>query len=330
MEERRIGDSDLVCSALGFGTWEMSGVSYGQIDVEEASRTVNAAIDGGITLFDTAEIYGPFISEELLGQALGRRRKDVILVTKVGMGWDEHNKFVAYDNRRDNILQRFEGCLKRMRTDWVDLLLIHWPDHKTPHEETMGALEALKAAGKIRYYGVSNYNVPMMLACQCYGHIVANQVGYNLFDRRMEARVLPYCAAQNIGFMSYGTLAYGLLTGALKPTTTFEPPDWRHNRIAFGLPLFQREHYLKELKVVEKLKRLAAQYDRTVAQLAIAWVLGGQAVSVALIGVKNRSEMAENIKATEWKLTAEIRSEIDRIFDEEGCPNFKNVPQALC
>jgi aryl-alcohol dehydrogenase-like predicted oxidoreductase len=215
MESRRIGNSDLVSSALGFGAWEMGNVDYGRIDIQEVGRTVQAAIDSGITLFDTAEIYGPFTSEELLGQALGSRRKDIILVTKVGFGYDERDNCVSHDCSRANVLKRFEGCLRRLRTDWVDLLLIHWPDHKTPHEETMGALEELKAAGKIRYYGVSNYSVPMMEACQRFGHIVANQVGYNLFDRRMEAQVLPYCAAHQIGFMAYGSLCYGLLTGEI-------------------------------------------------------------------------------------------------------------------
>ena len=329
METRHIGDSGLVCSALGFGAWEMSNVSYGQIDLPEAHRTVGAAIDSGITLFDTAEVYGPCTSEALLGQALEGRRKEVFIVTKVGHAFDEHGKVMGYDCSRANILKRFEGCLKRLRTDWVDLLLVHWSDHKTPHGETIGALEELRIAGKIRHYGVSNYNVPMLEACMGHGNVVANQVGYNLFDRRMEMHMLPFCAARNVGFMAYGTLGFGLLTGALNPTTVFQPPDWRSKGIAFGLPLFQREHFVKEMKVVERLKAMAACYGRTVAQLAIAWVLGGQAVSVALVGVKNRSELAENIQAVGWKLTTTERAEIDRIFTEENVPTFKNVPQVV-
>ena len=334
MEKRRIGDSELVCSALGFGGWEMSDLSYGRIDLQEAERTVGAAIDSGITLFDTAEAYGPFTSEDLLGRALEGRRKEVILVTKVGISYDEHRKRFGHNCSRAHILKSFDGCLKRLRTDCVDLLLIHIHDHKTSHWETIGALEELRTAGKIRYYGVSNYNVPMIEECLRHGHVVASQVGYNLFDRRMEANMLPYCAGHNIGFMSYGTLGFGLLTGALKPTTVFQPPDWRDSRgagcgMAFGLPLFLPEHLVKELKVVERLKAMAARYSRTVAQLAIAWVLGGQAVSVALVGVKNRSELAENIQAVDWKLTAEERAEIDRIFAEEGVPTFRNIPQFL-
>ena len=132
MELRRMGDSDLICSALGFGTWEMSTTQYGEIDVQEASNAVAAAIDHGITLFDTAEVYGPYHSEEILGKALGDRRKEIVLVTKVGFTFDENNKITGRFSGGEYIKGRAEGCLKRMNTDWIDLLLIHWPDHKTP------------------------------------------------------------------------------------------------------------------------------------------------------------------------------------------------------
>ena len=329
MEERRLGDTDLVCSALGFGTWEMSTTQYGHIDVSEASAAVSAAIDSGITLFDTAEVYGPYHSEEILGKALGVRREDVILVTKVGFKIDQEREIVGRDSSRASVLFRTEGCLKRLNTDWIDLLLIHWPDHDTPFAETIGALEELKAAGKIRYYGVSNLAVAMMEECERHGHIAANQVGYHMFDRRMEAQVLPYCLEKRVGFMAYGTLGYGLLTGAFTPDTTFESSDWRSKGSAFGLPLFERESFLKELRCVERMKGLAARRGKSLAQLAIAWVLGHPAVSVALVGMRNRSELEENVQAVEWKLTAEDRAEIDRIHAEEGVPTYIDAPQAV-
>ena len=132
-----------------------------------------------------------------------------------------------------HIIEHTEGCLKRLNTDCIDLMLIHWSDLVTPHEETIGALESLKAAGKIRHYGVSNYDVPMMQECQHHGSLTANQVGYNLFDRRAEAAVLPYCLHEGIGFMAYGSLGFGLLTGALKPETEFVDYDWRQRRLGF-------------------------------------------------------------------------------------------------
>lgn len=328
MEERRFGNSDLVCSALGFGTWEMSTTQYGHIDVGEASAAVNAAIDRGITLFDTAEVYGPYHAEEILAKALGSRRKEIVLVTKVGFLYEE-GKIVGRSSRYDYITESAEGCLRRLKTDWVDLLLIHWPDHNTPYDEPIRALEKLRESGKIRYYGVSNFAPAMMDVCQRVGQLTANQVGYHLFDRRVEKVVLDYCLEHGIGFMAYGTLGYGLLTGAFTQETTFVDWDWRSSGRAFNLPLFQREHFLKELRVVARLKELAARYGKSVAQLAIAWVLDNQAVTVALVGIRNVEELEEDVAAVDWKLTEEDKSEIDRMFREEGVRTYRDYQQAL-
>ena len=163
--------------------------------------------------------------------------------------------------------------MRRLNTDYVDLMLIHWPDHDTPIDETMEGLEELKQSGKIRHYGVSNFNIDMMEECEQYGHIAANQVGYNMFDRRMESRVLPWCQANGVGYMAYGSLGFGLLTGAFSADHTFEEGDWRRSGVAFNLPLFQDEHFRKEVEVTNRLVELADGYDKTVAQLALAWVL---------------------------------------------------------
>jgi hypothetical protein len=329
MEQRRFGNTDLVCSAVGFGTWEMSTTQYGAIDVKEASQAMNAAIDRGITLVDTAEVYGPYHSEEIVGQALGARRKEIVLVTKVGFRIDQNNKIVGRDSTPASVIAHAEGCLKRLGTDHIDLLLIHWPDHNTPIPDTMGALEQLKAAGKIRHYGVSNFSVQMMDTCQRHGHLAANQIGYHMFDRRMEAAVLPYCLEHKIGFMAYGTLGFGLLTGAFTPQTTFVDWDWRHSGKAFSLPLFEREDFLKELRVVDRLKALAGSYGKSVAQLAIAWVLAQPAVTVALVGMRNTRELDENVAAADWRLTDADRAEIDRIFAEESVPTYVDAQLAL-
>jgi aryl-alcohol dehydrogenase-like predicted oxidoreductase len=329
MEQRRFGDSDLVCSPVGFGTWELSTTEYGAIDVAEASRAVGAAIDRGITLFDTAEAYGPYLAEEILGKALGVRRKEIVLVTKVGFVYSAENKVVGRRSTYDYVISRAEGCLKRLGTDWIDLLLIHWPDHDTPYDEPIRALEALRAAGKIRHYGVSNFSPAMMDVCEKAAHLTANQIGYHLFDRRVERAVLPYCQAHKIGYMAYGTLGYGLLTGAFTPETTFVNWDWRSRGGAFGLPLFQKEPFLKELKVVSRLQALGARYGKSVAQLAIAWVLSHPAVSVALVGIRNNKELEEDVAAVDWVLTAEDHAEIERIFVEENVPTYVNNGQAV-
>jgi len=329
MEQRRIGTTDLVCSVVGFGTWEMSTTTYGEIDVTEASSAVNAAIDAGITLFDSAEVYGPYHSEEILAKALGPRRREITLVTKVGFTYTAENKVAGRDSKHDSIIAHTEGCLRRLNTDTIDLLLIHWPDHATPFEESMRALERLKADGKIRHYGVSNFNVAMMEACNRHGSIAVNQVGYHLFDRRMEAEVLPYCLEKQIGFMAYGSLGFGLLSGAFTPETTFVDWDWRSSGKAFGLPLFTHEDFLKELRVAERLKGLAARHGKSLPQLAIAWVLDNPAVSVALVGMRNERELQENIAAADWRLSAEDRGEIERVFKEEGVPTYADAPQAV-
>ena len=334
MEHRNFGNTDLSCSTVGFGTWEMGTTQYGEIDVAEAVRAVEMAVDHGITLFDTAEVYGPFTSEELLAKGLGARRNDVVVVTKVGFAYrdDPDARGPAAVAGRNasaaHITAHAEDCLRRLNTDYVDLLLIHWPDHKTPHEETVGALEALRAAGKIRHYGVSNYDVDMMRECERHGHLTANQVGYHLFDRRMEAKVLPYCEAAGIGYMAYGSLGFGLLTGAFTPKTTFVDWDWRSGGKAFGLPLFEGEHFQAELRVVEKLKAFAADHGRSVAQLAIAWLLGNRAVTVGLVGMRNEQELKENVAAADWRLGEDDRQVIDAIFAAEGVPTYVDAPQA--
>ncbi len=335
MHQRRFGNSELRSSAIGFGTWEMSVRQYGHIDSAAATRAVHSAIDHGITLFDSSETYGPFTSEELLGRALGGRRQEVAIVTKVGFTFcqdQEDPRFMKVDQRDSspgNIIEHAEGCLRRLNTDYIDLLLIHFHDHKTPQEETMAGLEALRQAGKIRHYGVSNYSAPMLAACQAHGQLAANQVGYHLFDRRMEKAVLPYCREQGIGFMAYGTLAFGLLSGAFTPATRFVEWDWRSRGEAFGLPLFQREHFLRELQVVERLKALAADFGKSVAQLAIAWLLSQPGLTVALIGMRDERELKENVAAADWRLSAEDCANIDRIFAEEGVPTYVEAAQFL-
>ena len=332
MEQRRFGNTDLTTSPIGFGTWEMSGTMYGDIDAAAASRAVGAAIDRGITLFDTAAVYGPFHSERLLAKALGARRKEVTLVTKVceRLSDDESLDWRARIGPRDgsyeHTMRAAEGCLQRLATDVIDLLLIHHRDFDTPIAETIGALEQLQADGKIRYYGVSNHDVPMLKECQRVGQIATNQLPFNLFDRRVEQEILPWCAANDVGFMSYGTLGFGLLTGAFSADTSFGDDDWRSGGSAFGLPLFEREPFRDRLRVGSRLAELAAEHGKSLAQLAIAWVLDHAPVTVALVGIRNERELSENVGAAGWTLTDAIRAEVDRVFAEENVPTYAGTP----
>jgi aryl-alcohol dehydrogenase-like predicted oxidoreductase len=198
--------------------------------------------------------------------------------------------------------------------DYVDLYLIHWPDESRPMEEPMAAFKQFQQEGKIRYGGVSNFSVAQMEECFKHFPIVCNQIGYNLFDRRPEPEVLPFCLKRGVGVMAYGSLAFGLLTGAMTPDTTFGGDDWRRSGMAFGLPLFKEENFQKNLQIVERLKEIAKKKRKAVAQLAVAWVLSNPAVSVALTGIRKPEEIEENVGAAAWRLTASEKQEIEAAF----------------
>ena len=254
------------------------------------------------------------MGEDLLGKALKGRRHDVVIVTKGGTYWDPQANTLVRDSSKAFLRKGLEESLGRLGTDYVDLFLIHWPDESRPFQEPMEAFQDFKEEGKIRYGGVSNFSVPQMEECLEHFPIVCNQVGYSLFDRRMEEEVLSFCLKHGIGVMSHGSLAYGLLTGAMTPDTKFDDDDWRSRGVAFGLPLFEQEHFAKNLATVEKLKKLAAAHDRTVAQLAVAWVISNPTLTVALTGIRNSREIEENVVAAEWKLTEKEKEGIEAAF----------------
>ena len=314
MQYRTMGASDLTISAIGFGCWEMGGNQYGAVDDQEETRAVHRAIDLGVTLFDTAAIYGHGHAEEILGKALGARRKEIILVTKGGLSWEVVGGPQRRDSSRATILRDMDNSLTRLGTDYVDLYLIHWPDAKTPIEETMNALNDIVAAGKARYIGVSNFSAAQLRACKRAADICANQVGYNLFDRRWEREMFPTAQELGIGVMAYGPMAHGLLTGAFTHETTFVEWDWRSRGVAFGQPLFTPENFSKNVAVVDRLKEVAARLDTTLPKLAIAWVLHHPAVSVALAGIRKPEEIEHNIGALEVQLSPDDLSEIDTIM----------------
>jgi aryl-alcohol dehydrogenase-like predicted oxidoreductase len=314
VQYRNMGTSDLRVSAIGFGCWEMGGNQYGVVEDSEEVRAVHRAIDLGVTLFDTAAIYGHGHSEEVLGRALGNRRNDVVLVTKGGLSWEVVGGPSRRDSSRGAILQGLEDSLRRLGTDHVDLFLIHWPDVNTPFEETMGALNELIRTGKTRYVGVSNFSAEQLRRCRPLAPICANQVGYNLFDRRWERQMFPAARELGIGIMAYGPMAHGLLTGALTRDTTFLDWDWRSKGTAFGQALFTGENFPRNLEVVDQLKRVAEGLGTTLPKLAIAWVLNHPAVSVALAGTRTPAEIEHNVGALDVKLTPGVLDQIDEIM----------------
>ena len=291
----------------------MGGSQYGQTDDNEEITAVYKALDAGINCFDTAAGYGLGHSEKLLGRALGARRKDVVVVTKCGIAFNPETNVFERDSSREHILTSIDRSLALLDTDYLDLFLIHWPDPRTPISESMLALQDLIDAGKIRYAGVSNFLPDRLTEARKTLDIVANQVGYHLFDRRIEREVMPHCDREGIGIMAYGSLAHGMLTGAMSADTEFEESDWRATGYAFGLPLFKGDHFLANLDAVRRLSEIARREGIAIATLASAWVLRKSAVTVSLIGFRRPEEIDDALKVAELQLSDALLEEIDAI-----------------
>jgi aryl-alcohol dehydrogenase-like predicted oxidoreductase len=316
MEYRVMGKTGLKVSAIGFGCWPMGGTQYGPVEDQDSVRAVHKALDLGINCFDTAAGYGLGHAEVVLGKALGARRKDVYVVTKCGLVWNEAEKRFDRDSSQAHIMKAVEESLKNLSTDYIDVYLIHWPDVETPFSESMQAMEDLVKQGKVRHVGVSNFSAEQMKECQKTRPVEVEQVGYHLFDRRMEKEVLPFCRAENIGVMGYGSLAHGLLTGALTEDTKFVDWDWRSKGEAFGLPIFKGEHFKKNVRIVEELKKMARARGKTISQLALSWVLSNAAISIALVGARRPEEIEESAGVAGWKPSKGEMDKIEALFKE--------------
>lgn len=317
MDRRRFGRTGLIVSALGFGSWPMSGKDiYGAIiEDAEAIRAIHYALDAGVNCVDTAPGYGFGHAEEVVGQALSGRRHQVILVAKCGLVWDPGSTAFRRDISRANILREVEMSLRRLRTDVIDVYLIHWPTESTPFEDAFRAMDDLVQAGKVRFVGISNFTVEQMERCRAVRPIDVAQVGYHLFDRRMEHEILPYCERHGIGVMGYGPLAHGLLTGRFTAETRFSAPDWRARGVAFGQPLFKLENLRRNVAVVERLIReVAVPRGVPVSQIALAWVLRNPMISTALVGARRPAEVEQNLIGASLRLTAAEADQIDEIM----------------
>jgi len=321
MEYRQFGKTGLQVSAIGFGCWEIGG-TYGRIDEGQFGLAVQQALDRGINCFDTAEAYGMGVSERALGQALGERRGEIVIVTKFGVGYADRP--TRRDATRGRVVASIEKSLQSLHTDYVDVYLVHWPDPDTPLDETMRALDDVVRQGKVRYVGVSNFRLGQIEACMRQRRIDVVQYAWNMFDRRMQAEIFPYCEAQQIGVMAYGSLAYGLLTGAFHAEMKFEESDWRSRGGNLGnlnlfRTLFGPEYFPRNLAAVEELKRLAAKYDKTLPQFALRWTLSNPAVSTGLVGFREPAEVTENVGALGWTISTADLAEVDAILARHCC-----------
>jgi aryl-alcohol dehydrogenase-like predicted oxidoreductase len=320
MEYRKFGQTGIEISAIGFGCWEIGG-GYGSIEEAGFIRAVNRALDLGINCFDTAEAYGFGASEKSLAKALGSRRKEAIITTKFGVGYPDAPGY--RDSTPARITASIEKSLKCLGTDYVDVYLVHWPDRATPFDQTMRALGDLVKQGKVRAVGLSNFRLSEIEACMAAQRVDVVQYCWNMFDRRMQKEIFPYCREHNVGVMAYGSLAYGMLTGTLGEEKAFEKNDWRANRgklanINLFQHLFGPDCFLKNLRAVEELKGVAQRYGKSLPQLALRWTLTNPVISTALVGCRNDGEVDDNVGALGWSISDADLKEIDAIFARHG------------
>lgn len=309
IETIEIGGPDLVASRIALGTWAMGGWMWGGSDTRSALHTIQAAIDQGVNLIDTAPVYGFGVSEQIVGRALasnGRRRR-ILIATKCGLEW--HNGKVRRNASPSRIRDEIEESLKRLRTDYIDLYQLHWPDPAIPLEESAGAFAKLLQEGKIRGIGVSNLSPAETERFRQVAPLRTTQPPYNLFERQIERDVLPYATQTGLVLLAYGSLCRGLLSGKMNAATRFQGDDLR--RVD---PKFQPPRFEQYLGAVAELDRFAqARFGKNVLALAVRWILDS-GPTIALWGARRPDQLSAIGTAMGWSLDAAAMEEIDRIL----------------
>lgn len=312
MDKQAFGNTDIQVTPVGLGTWAIGGWMWGGTDEAKSIDTIHAAVDKGIGLIDTAPVYGFGRSEEIVGKALsGGRRDQVALATKVALNWnDDHNK-VWRDATAARIEREVEDSLRRLQTDRIDIYQIHWPDPQTPMEETARAMENLLKAGKIRAIGVSNFSPEQMDEFRKSVPLHSLQPPYNLFERKIEQDILPYCRDHGMATITYGGLCRGLLTGKMREDTQFTGDDLRKND-----PKFQGERYRQYLNAVSELEDFARDhYQKSVLALALRWLIDQNGVTTALWGARKPEQLDPVSEIEGWSLDSDAMKAIDNILD---------------
>lgn len=297
-------------SRIGLGTWAMGGFQWGGANDNQSVRTIHAALDRGITLIDTAPAYGFGHSEAVIGRALAERgrRGEVVLATKLGL--EQRGESLFRNSTRKQINGEVELSLRRLRTDYIDLYQVHWPDLVTPYEETAQALLDLQETGKIRAIGVSNYSIEAMERFRRVAPLASAQPPLNLFEREAQRDILPWCRENRVATLTYGALCRGLLSGAINQNTKFKGDDLRKTDPKFQPPRF--EHYLTAVNLLERYAR--ERYGKSVLVLAVRWVLDQPGVSVALWGASHPSELDPLNDILGWHLDDQADAHIDEVL----------------
>ncbi|WP_112311860.1 aldo/keto reductase [Pseudogemmobacter bohemicus] len=309
MLQRNIGRSEIQASAIGLGTWAIGGWMWGGTDRAQSIAAIQASIDEGVSLIDTAPAYGQGLAEEIVGEAIRGRRDKVVLATKCGLVWhvQKGNHFFDYDGTpvhrylgRDAVFYEIDESLRRLQTDYIDHYITHWQDPTTPIGETMAALEDLKRMGKIRSIGASNTSVADVRAYVTAGQLDAVQEEYSMVRRDIEASLLPECREEGVSVLSYSSLALGLLGGRIGPDRVFSGDDQRKDN-----PRFSQENRRKVAALMAELGPVAAAHEASLAQVVIAWTLQQPGITFSLCGARNPDQARENAAAGRLRLTAD-------------------------
>lgn len=311
METRKLGQSDIEITVIAFGAWAIGGWMWGGADKKDAIKAIDTAIDNGMTTIDTASIYGFGLSEELVGKAIHGKRDKVQLLTKFGMAWGNAEGYF-YFSTKDNdgkdidiyknstkkkIIQDCEDSLRRLKTDYIDLFQIHWPDPLTTVSETMETLNRLIETGKIRAAGVCNYSVDLLIEAEKTINLASNQMPYSMVKRDIENDIVPYCTGKNMGILAYSPIQRGLLSGKIKPGHKFNAGDTRPDS-----PYFKEPNLTRILEFLEHLKPIAENHNATLSQLVLNWTIQQPGITCALAGARNASQVIENAGASDFSL----------------------------
>ena len=307
MKYRRLG-SELEVSALGLGCMPMAGIGkgmYGMASRSESLATIDRAIELGVTFFDTAEVYGPHINEELLGHAIRGRRERLVIATKFGFAFKD-GQVTGVDSSPANVRRACEGSLKRLGVDTIDLLYQHRVDPKVPIEETVGAMAELVQEGKVRYLGLSEAGAETLKKAHATHPIAALQSEYSLWERGIEEEILPVCQDLGIGFVPYSPLGRGFLTGQISSRDDLPEDDYRRND-----PRYSEENFALNMKLVDVVKAVAARHHCSPAQIALAWLLAQGDFIVPIPGSKRRATLEDSMAAVDITLNEADLDELE-------------------
>jgi aryl-alcohol dehydrogenase-like predicted oxidoreductase len=323
---RKIGNSDLELSVITFGAWAAGGWMWGGTERKDSIDAIRKSYDEGVTSIDTAPIYGQGDSEEIVAEAISVYSRDKVqLITKYGMRWDLAKGTLAMKSKDNNgndidvykyagkesIIKECEDSLLRLKTDYIDLYQIHWPDVTTPIPETMEAVAQLIQQGKVRHAGVCNYNADQVKEASQYIDIISNQVPYSMVKRDIEAELVPYALDAQKSILAYSPLERGLLSGKMKPGYTFEKGDHRAN-----LYFFKDENLNRTNAFLDKLRPMAAEKNATLSQLVLRWTIEQPAITIALAGARNAEQSVQNAKAVNLSLSKEENAFITTLLNE--------------